>query len=142
LADEDDSIPDVNDPFKKVYANIRLETHLLDPVANCEHYNAKKFVYEPPGFCCRSGKIHPSTPYTPAELMGLWTSLDADARQFRGNIQFFNGYFSFTSLYYHLNRMTTNMRNGGVYTFRAHSQIYHNIRSFRKEGLDPRYLEL
>ena len=39
--------------------------------------------------------------------------------------------------------MTTNMRNAGVYTFRAHGQIYHNIRSFGKEeGTEPRHLEL
>ena len=39
--------------------------------------------------------------------------------------------------------MTTNMRNGGVYTFRAHGQIYHNVRSFDKEeGIEPRHLEL
>ena len=39
--------------------------------------------------------------------------------------------------------MTTNMRNGGVYTFRAHGQIYHNVQSFGKEeGIEPRHLEL
>jgi hypothetical protein len=120
LADEDDSIPDVNDPYEKVYANIPSETHLQDPIENCEHCNAKKFVSEPPGFSCRSSKIHLSIRETPPELMRLWTSSNADARYFRGNIRFFNGHFSFTSLYCHLDRMTTNMRNGGVYTFHAH----------------------
>jgi hypothetical protein len=139
LGDEDDSLPDVNDPFEKVYANIPSKTHLLDHVEICEHYNAKKH----PGFCYRSGKIHLSTPDTPPELMRLWTYSDADARHFPANIRFFNGHFSFTSLYYHLDRMTTNMRNSGVYTFYAHGQIYHNIRSFEKEeGLEPRHLEL
>ena len=39
--------------------------------------------------------------------------------------------------------MTTNMRNGGVYTFHAHGQMYHNVRSFGKEeGTEPRHLEL
>jgi hypothetical protein len=39
--------------------------------------------------------------------------------------------------------MTTNMRNGGVYTFRAHGQIYHNVLSFGKEDdTEPRHLEL
>jgi hypothetical protein len=35
------------------------------------------------------------------------------------------------------------MKNSGIYTFRAHGQIYHNIRSFGKEdGKEPRHLEL
>jgi hypothetical protein len=38
--------------------------------------------------------------------------------------------------------MTTDMRNGGVYTFRAHGQIYHNIRSFGVDGTEPKHLEL
>ena len=39
--------------------------------------------------------------------------------------------------------MTTNMRIYGVYMFRAHGQIYHNIRSFGKEdGVEKRHLEL
>jgi NAD-dependent SIR2 family protein deacetylase len=35
------------------------------------------------------------------------------------------------------------MKNSGIYTFRAHGQIYHNIRSFgREDGKEPRHLEL
>jgi len=35
------------------------------------------------------------------------------------------------------------MKIYGVYTFRAHGQIYHNIRSFGKEdGVEKRHLEL
>jgi len=144
LDDEDNGVPDALDPYDKVYANVPSETHKLEAVENCEHCNAKKFEYETPGFCCRSGKIHLSTPDTPPKLMRFWTALDAaDARHFRSNIRFFNGHFSFTSLYCHLDRMTTNMRNRGVYTFRAHGQIYHNVRSFGKEdGAEPRHLEL
>ena len=140
---DDADVSDVIDPFGKVFENVPSETHKLEPVANCEHCNAKKFQFEPPGFCCRSGKIHLPTPDTPPELMRLWSSSDADARHFRSNIRFFNGHFSFTSLYCHLDRMTTNMRNGGVYTFRAHGQMYHNVRSFGKEeGTEPKHLEL
>ena len=137
--------PDVaeQDPYSKVYANVPSETHMLKLVDNCEQCNAKKFQFELPGFCCRGGKIHLDTPETPPELMRLWSSSDADARHFRSNIRFFNGHFSFTSLYCHLDRMTTNLMNGGVYTFRAHGQIYHNIRSFGKEeSTEPKHLEL
>jgi hypothetical protein len=35
------------------------------------------------------------------------------------------------------------MKNSGIYTFCAHGQIYHNIRSFgREDGKQPRHLEL
>jgi len=143
LDDEDNGVPDELDPYDKVYANVPSETHKLEAVENYEHCNAKKFEYETPGFCCRSGQIHLSTLETPPKLMRLWTASDADARHFRSNIRFFNGHFSFTSLYCHLDRMTTNMHNGGVYTFRAYGQIYHNVRSFGKEeGAEPRHLEL
>ena len=137
------SILDVLDPYNAVYANMPEDTHMLEPVENCPKCNAKKFEFEPPGFCCRSGKIELSTPDTPPELMRLWSSSDADARHFRANSRFFNGHFSFTSLYCQLDRITTNMRTAGVYTFRAHGQIYHNVRSFGKEdGKEPRHLEL
>jgi hypothetical protein len=84
-----------------------------------------------------------NAPDTPDELMRLWSSTDVDARHFRDNIRFFNGHFSFTSLYCHLDSATTNRKNSGIYTFRAHGQIYHNIRSFGTEdGKEPRHLEL
>ncbi|XP_012698637.1 uncharacterized protein LOC101778811 [Setaria italica] len=142
-ANEDPNEPDVPDPYDAVYANVPNMKHMLKPEASCEHCNAKKFESEPPGFCCRSGKIHLSTPETPPELVRLWSSSDADARHFRANIRYFNGHFSFTSMYCKLDRVTTDVRNCGIYTFRAHGQIYHNIRSFCKEdGREPGHLEL
>ncbi|RCV25517.1 hypothetical protein SETIT_5G173100v2 [Setaria italica] len=80
------------------------------PVDNCEHCNAKKFEFEPPGFCYHSGKIHLSTHETPPRLVRLWSSSDADARHFRANIRYFNGHFSFTSMYCKLDRVTTDHR--------------------------------
>ena len=113
------------------------------PVADCRHCSAKKFEYEPPGFCCRSGKIKLSTQDTPPKLKRLWESADSNARHFRDNIRFFNGHFSFTSLYCCLDSMTTNMRDCGIYTFRAHGVMYHNLRSFGKEvGAEHKHLEL
>ncbi|XP_002448248.2 uncharacterized protein LOC8055924 isoform X2 [Sorghum bicolor] len=64
--------PDVPDPYDRVYANVPSESHMLPSVPNCKHCNAKKFDGEPPGFCCRGGKIHLSSPETPPELMRLW----------------------------------------------------------------------
>uniref|UniRef100_K4A156 ATP-dependent DNA helicase n=1 Tax=Setaria italica TaxID=4555 RepID=K4A156_SETIT len=142
-ANEDPNEPYVLDPYDAVYANVPDMTHMLKPADNCEHCNAKKFESEPPGFCCRSGKIDLSTHETPPELVRLWSSSDSDARHFRANIRYFNGHFSFTSMYCKLDRVTTDVRNCGIYTFRAHGQIYHNIRSFGKEdGHEPGHLEL
>lgn len=39
--DEHDS-PD-QDPYARVYTNVPSKTHMLKPVNNCEHCNAKKF---------------------------------------------------------------------------------------------------
>ncbi|AQL05669.1 hypothetical protein ZEAMMB73_Zm00001d047132 [Zea mays] len=129
--------PDVPDLYDKVYSNITEETHLLSTVADCDYCKAKKFQYEPPGFCCCNGQINLAAFETP-----LWESADADARHFRDNIRFFNGHFSFTSLYCCLDSMTTNM-DCGIYTFCAHGMMYHNVRSFGREaGAEHKNLEL
>jgi hypothetical protein len=70
--EQDNSEPDVPNPYNKVYANVSSESHMLPSVPNCEHCNAKKFEDEPPEFCCWGGKIHLSTLETPPELMRLW----------------------------------------------------------------------
>ncbi|WVZ94335.1 hypothetical protein U9M48_040238 [Paspalum notatum var. saurae] len=132
--DDFQSIPKIPDQNDKMYSNIPQETHVLKPVDNCVHCNAMKFQYEPPRFCCRNGKIRLSEQTTSDELVRLWSSADADARHFRDNIRFFNGHFSFTSLYCWLDKMTTNMKECGIYTFRAHGMLYHNMRSFGKKG--------
>ena len=88
-------------------------------------------------------KVELNAPDICDEMIRLWSSADADARHFHNNIRFFNGHFSITSLYYRLNSATASMRNSGIYTFHAHGQIYHNIRSFGKEdGKEPSHLEL
>ncbi|KAL6841217.1 hypothetical protein ACP4OV_028735 [Aristida adscensionis] len=139
---ESSYVPNMNDPYDKVYSNMPQDTHNLEPVQNCGYCNAKKFQYEPEGFCCRGGKIQLVEPETPPELMRLWSSADADAKHFRENVRFFNGHFSFTSLYCNLDSKTTDTRNGGIYTFHAHGQMYHNIRSFGRDGTEPNHLEL
>ena len=131
------------DPYDKVYSNIPEETHMLKHVPDCGYCTAKKFEYEPPGFCCRGGKVELAPLETPPQLRRLWDSADSDARHFRDNIRFFNGHFSFTSLYCCLDSMTTNMRDSGIYTFRAQGMMYHNIKSFGSEcGAEHKHLEL
>ncbi|AQK87997.1 hypothetical protein ZEAMMB73_Zm00001d038834 [Zea mays] len=136
-------VTDVPDPYDKVYSNIPEETHMLKHVPDCGYCTAKKFEYEPPGFCCRGGKVELAPLETPPQLRRLWDSADSNARHFRDNIWFFNGHFSFTSLYCCLDSMTTNMRDSGIYTFRAQGMMYHNIKSFGSEcGAEHKHLEL
>lgn len=118
-----------HDPLHYVYSNLPDHTHILKHAANYDHCKAKKFVSEAPGFCCRSGQIELKQPEPIPELMRLWSSMDADSRHFRENIRFFNGHFSFTTLGVSLDESYTNMKSG-VYTFRAHGTIYHNVHSF------------
>ncbi|ONL92436.1 hypothetical protein ZEAMMB73_Zm00001d027245, partial [Zea mays] len=140
---DESTATDVPDPYDKVYNNIPEETHMLKTVPNCGYCTAKKFEYETPGFCCRGGKVELAPLETPPQLKRLWDSADSDARHFRDNIRFFNGHFSFTSLYCCLDSMTTNVRDSGIYTFRAQGMMYHNIKSFGKEGgAEHKHLEL
>uniref|UniRef100_A0A804NP27 Helitron helicase-like domain-containing protein n=1 Tax=Zea mays TaxID=4577 RepID=A0A804NP27_MAIZE len=140
---DESSAIDVPDPYDKVYSNIPEETHMLKTVPNCGYCTTKKFEYETPGFCCRGGKVELAPLETPPQLKRLWDSADSDARHFRDNIRFFNGHFSFTSLYCCLDSMTTNVRDSGIYTFRAQGMMYHNIKSFGRDGgADHKHLEL
>lgn len=117
------------DPFDTVYSNIPNSTHILKLDENCKHCNARKFESETDGFCCRNGLIQLKKPEPIPKLMRLWSSMDADSRHFRENIRFFNGHFTFTTLGVSLDENYTNMKSG-VYTFRAHGTIYHNVHSF------------
>uniref|UniRef100_A0A804NTL9 Helitron helicase-like domain-containing protein n=1 Tax=Zea mays TaxID=4577 RepID=A0A804NTL9_MAIZE len=140
---DESTATDVPDPYDNVYNNIPEETHMLKPVPNCGYCTAKKFEYESPGFCCRGGKVELAPLETPPQLKRLWDSTDSVARHFRDNIRFFNGHFSFTSLYCCLDNMTTNVRDSGIYTFWAQGMMYHNIKSFGREGgAEHKHLEL
>jgi hypothetical protein len=129
------------DPYDRVYQNIPDSTHKLEPRPDCKHCGAKRFQYEPDGFCCRFGKIKLVHSEPPLELQKLYTSPGPDAVHFRDNIRYFNGHFSFTTLGVSLDNKYTNMKSG-VYTFRAHGQIYHNVFSFGQSEEGPKHLEL
>uniref|UniRef100_I1P0F7 Helitron helicase-like domain-containing protein n=1 Tax=Oryza glaberrima TaxID=4538 RepID=I1P0F7_ORYGL len=143
-SDDDDTqspTSSVPDPFDYVYSNIPQSTNVLKPEPDCKHYGAKRFQYELPSFCCRDGEIKLVQNETPPELMRLWTSSDPDAKHFRDNIRYFNGHFSFTTLGLSLDKAFANM-SSGMYTFRAHGQICHNIHSFSPRDSGPEHLEL
>ncbi|XP_073359742.1 uncharacterized protein [Aegilops tauschii subsp. strangulata] len=132
--------PSEIDPFDFVYSKIPDNTHILKLAANCEHCKARKFESENDGFCCRNGQIELKQPEPVPELMRLWSSMDADSRHFWENIRFFNGHFAFTTLGISLDENYTNMKSG-VYTFRAHGTIYHNVHSFGPSSR-PEHLQL
>ena len=68
--------------------------------------------------CCCARNISLSIQNTPPELMRLWSRSDSsDARQFCDNIRYINNHLSFTSLYCHVDSMTTNIRKSYVCTF-------------------------
>nr|XP_045085377.1 uncharacterized protein LOC123494265 [Aegilops tauschii subsp. strangulata] len=128
------------DPLDYVYSNLPDSTHILKHAVNCEHCKAKKFESESPRFCSRNGKIELKELEPNPELMRLWASSDADSRHFWENIRFFNGHFSFTTLGVSLDENYTNMKSG-VYTFRSHDTIYHNVHSFGPSSR-PEHLQL
>ncbi|KAG2582286.1 hypothetical protein PVAP13_6KG124735 [Panicum virgatum] len=93
-----DSANVVDDPYGSIYQNL-LARHKLREVPDCRHCGAKRFQYEPPGLCCRKGKVNIHIPEVPAELKRLFTSqVHDDAKYFRKHILYFNSHFSFTSL--------------------------------------------
>ncbi|XP_037481907.1 uncharacterized protein LOC119360319 [Triticum dicoccoides] len=82
-----------DDPFDRIYRSVPSGHHVLEPVLNCTHCNAKRFQYENPTFCCMGGKVKIVTPTVPAEMRRLYTSQDPDAKYFQDNIRYFNSHF-------------------------------------------------
>ncbi|WVZ52016.1 hypothetical protein U9M48_003111 [Paspalum notatum var. saurae] len=110
--DDLEPIPEIPDRYDKVYSNIPQETHMLKPIDNRVHCNAKKFRMSHRGSVAAMGRS--SYPHVQPRT----NSCD------RG-------------------QMTTNMKDCGIYTFRAHGMLYHNMRSFGREaGAERKHLEL
>jgi len=62
------SIPDVLDPHDAVYANMPEDTHMMEPVVNCPHCNARSLSPRPPDSAAAAGRLsyphlihHPSS---------------------------------------------------------------------------------
>ena len=105
------------DPYNLIYQNLPAR-HKLRDVPDCRYCGAKRFQYEPPGFCCRKGKIHIHIPEVPAELKRLFTSqVHDDAKYFQKHIRYFNSHFFFTSLGVTHDRRVSTAKGTGIYTF-------------------------
>jgi hypothetical protein len=71
----------------------------------------------------------------------LYTSQEEIGRVFRDNIRAYNTNFAFASMGVSLDESLNN-KTSGVYTFRAHKGIYHNLDQLVSRDGTPRYLQL
>ncbi|CAD6226124.1 unnamed protein product [Miscanthus lutarioriparius] len=68
----------IDDPYEFIYQNLP-QRHTLRNVPDCHYCGAMRFQYEPPGFCCRKGKVQIHIPEVPVELKrrnGTFPNLD------------------------------------------------------------------
>ncbi|KAL6615116.1 hypothetical protein ACP70R_037386 [Stipagrostis hirtigluma subsp. patula] len=131
------------DPYDYVYQNLPDRHHVLKRVPDCYYCGAERFQYEPPGFCCRKGKIKVHIPEVPDELKRLFTSqVDNDAKYFRKHIRYFNSHFSFTSLGVTLDHRVSTAAGTGIYTFRVHGGLYHRLDHLVPGSQGPRHMQL
>jgi hypothetical protein len=91
-------------------------------------FRAKRFEAEGPAFCYWNGRVNIFIPEVLDELRRLYTSqTDKDAKYFRRNIHYFNSHFSFTSMGVSIDRSLATAKGTGIYTLKAHGQIYHRL---------------
>jgi len=134
---------DTDDPYDYVYKDLPDRHHVLRKVPDCRYCGAIRFEYEPPGFCCRKGKIHVHIPKVPAELKRLFTGqVDVDAKYFRKHIRYFNSHFSFTTLGVTLDRRVATAAGTGIYTFRVQGSLYHRLDHLVPGSKGPRHMQL
>lgn len=113
----------------------------LSDMAPCLHCHAKRFPYEPDGFCCCKGEIQLYDVSAPNDLLQLYGSHSLDSKDFRKHIRAYNNAFSFTSFGVTLDTRYTS-EHTGVYTFRAQGQVYHFMNSLYPSNETPAYLQL
>ncbi|KAK9073844.1 hypothetical protein SSX86_006438 [Deinandra increscens subsp. villosa] len=129
------------DPYNFVYDGIPRDHRVLKTRNPCVHCGAKLFPGEFATFCCMSGKTKLANSEIPSELYRLFTSQDEIRKTFRHHIRAYNTNFSFASMGVTLDNTLNNMRDG-VYTFRAHKGIYHQIPPLVSSDGVARYLQL
>lgn len=98
--------------------NHRSEYLALKKASNCQYCNAKKFEYEPLGFCCSNGSIRLTSYKMPTELSNLYFAKTEESKNFRTYIRTYNNMFAFTSLGVKYDKELAK-RNSGVYTFKV-----------------------
>ncbi|KAG5565561.1 hypothetical protein RHGRI_001464 [Rhododendron griersonianum] len=117
------------------------QPHELRTMANCQFCQGKRFQYEPPTFCYHNGEVVLTSPSVPLRLRNLFTSQTVEALEFCKHIRAYNSIFGFTSFGVTLDKGLANS-TGGVYTFRAQGQIYHELPSLIPSATSPCYFQL
>nr|GMD91956.1 uncharacterized protein LOC109173038 [Ipomoea batatas] len=108
----------------------------------CTYCNARRFQYEPPGFCCSSGQVFLVSNQMPSLLKQLFSEKDEVSRQFQACVRTYNNTFAFTSLGIHNYDKKLTRRNKGIYTFKVQGQMYHFINDLVPGDQPPKNLQL
>jgi hypothetical protein len=117
--------------------------HVLKKVQNCFYCCAKRFESEGLAFCCRNKRVNIFIPEVPDELRRLFTNqTDKGAKYFRRNVHHFNSHFSFTSMGVSIDRSLAIAKGIGIYTFKAHGQIYHMLDQLMPSAKGPCHMQL
>ncbi|KAL3518720.1 hypothetical protein ACH5RR_021309 [Cinchona calisaya] len=125
-----------------VLQQIAAEPAILSEIPDCTYCGAKRFEYEPPGFCCASREIHLLPTKMPRDLMLLYLGDSEEAAEFRKCVRSYNNMFAITSIGMHADELSCR-RHHGVYTFTVHGQIYYFINQLVPlQGEKPKNLQL
>lgn len=117
------------EPDVEYYAHSKVVIGTMDK--ECPHCHALKFINEPAGLCCASGKVQLTEIETPPEpLHGLLIGTDEDSSLFLKSIRTFNSCFQMTS-FGASEIVQNNAANGKQFysTFKIKGQVFHKIGS-------------
>ncbi|XP_062817668.1 uncharacterized protein LOC134293583 [Anolis carolinensis] len=106
----------------------------------CRYCHAKKFKMEPPGLCCKSGKVAlPPLEQPPDELLSYMSGSTSESKHFLQNIRRYNSCFQMTSF------GTTSVVEERSFptTFRVQGQVYHTAGSMMPlPDQSPKFLQI
>ncbi|XP_074313490.1 uncharacterized protein LOC141648664 [Silene latifolia] len=117
---------------------VPTEARRLKTPSVCQKCGAKKFEYESKGLCCCDGDVDQVSNEYPEALLQLFTARDEMSLQFQKYSRLYNNVFAFTSLGGSFDSKT----ESGIYVFKAHGQVYHNLPNLIPMDNIPRYLQL
>ncbi|XP_021751130.1 uncharacterized protein LOC110716798 [Chenopodium quinoa] len=125
-------------PDAMIGQKLPVEAYKLPQPTQCCKCGALKFSFETLHFCYCDGEVKIATNEHPPELVRLFTSMDEDAKHFRIYIWLYNNMFTFTSLG---GKMDAKKKKG-IYVFKLHGQIYHNLSGLISGDVGPKYMQL
>nr|GMC91137.1 uncharacterized protein LOC109173038 [Ipomoea batatas] len=123
-------------------SSILYQSFVLKDCPPCTYCNARRFQYEPPGFCCSSGQVILVSNEMPSLLKQLFSEKDEVSHQFQACVRTYNNTFAFTSLGIPNYNKKLTRRNKGIYTFKVQGQMYHFINDLVPGDQPPKNLQL